>query len=322
MNRRGLLKGMGAATAAALWPSWLNEAFAGTPCGLLRGSATLAAALQRAHGGLQPLLVLVIPRDDGEKWERGRHLGEWLNFGADRDLAPLACAEVVCAEMAAVRQLFPSAPADTEPAALVASVDRAPARLGVALELFGPHVEPARGHLDRSALESLSEEEQRQAWAELRQRMFEAEDAAIQPCIDHTGAAIRQAVFGDPSALRSRASARWDRLNAEDREVARKILGGGDGSPRDVVAVAPVLASAAQERGGAEEERLTKVLAEAARVQYCTLRIPGSKWARSAGCGETVEGEEGEVGYACGMGHVPRKSQRFLYFFTRQTSGQ
>ena len=46
---------------------------------------------------------------------------------------------------------------------------------------------------------------------------------------------------------------------------------------------------------------------------------PGSHWARHSGCGPaTVEGMKNEgVGMLCGMGHVPEKSARFLYFFTR-----
>src|SRR3954471_4540099 len=136
MNRRGVLKGFGAAAAAAMWPGWLNEAFGGAPCGVLKGAANLSSAIQRAHHALQPLLVLVIPKDNGEKWDRGRHFGEWLNYGSDQDLAPLACAQVVCSEMEAVRQLFPSAPADVEPAALIAQVDRSPARVGIALDAF------------------------------------------------------------------------------------------------------------------------------------------------------------------------------------------
>ena len=316
MNRRGMLKGLGAAAAAGLWPGWLSEAFGGQPCGVLRGTATLGAAIQRAHQALKPLLVLVIPGEEGEKWERGRHFGEWLNFGSDRDLAPLACAELVCSEMAAVRQLFPSAPAGPEPVALVAQVDRAPARLGVALAAFEAHPDTS-GEVVRPADEAKEEE-----WRELVQKMRVREDDGVEVCIDRTGAAIRDAILGDAGALQRRADERWERLTGADRDVARRILGGGDGAPRDVVAVAPLLAAAASQRGGTEEQRLTRLLAEAARVQYCTQRIPGSKWAHSVGCGEIVEGEESQgIGILCGMGRVPAKSRRFLYFFVRSPYG-
>ncbi|HEY8211093.1 MAG TPA: twin-arginine translocation signal domain-containing protein [Myxococcaceae bacterium] len=318
MNRRGVLKGLGAAAAAAVWPGWLSEAFAGAPCGVLKGAATLSAAIKRAHDALQPLLILVVPKDDGEKWDRGRHFGEWLNFGADRDLAPLACAQVVCSEMRAVCQLFPSAPADAEPAAFIAQVDRAPARIGIALDSFLPHEASRLSEaVDHEGLDHLTEAERQAFWEGRYERQQLLEDASIQPCIDRTGEAIRRAVLGDLASLRRLADARWERMTASDRDMTRRLLGGGSGSALDVVMAAPMLAVAAAERGGAEEDRLTKVLADAARAQFGEQRIPGSKWARASGCGEFVEGEEEQIGIACGMGHVPRKSQRFLYFFTR-----
>jgi hypothetical protein len=44
----------------------------------------------------------------------------------------------------------------------------------------------------------------------------------------------------------------------------------------------------------------------------------GARWADSSGCGATIEGEDDNVAMGCGMGHVPRKSRRFLYFFAKQ----
>ncbi len=49
-----------------------------------------------------------------------------------------------------------------------------------------------------------------------------------------------------------------------------------------------------------------------------TSRCPGSHWAHASGCGVRIEGETDSMGYACGMGHTPKKSQRFLYFFTKR----
>ena len=49
-------------------------------------------------------------------------------------------------------------------------------------------------------------------------------------------------------------------------------------------------------------------------------RVPGSKWAVSGGCGTTIEGEPRNMMVACGMGHVPVKSRRFLHFFTKGES--
>jgi hypothetical protein len=43
----------------------------------------------------------------------------------------------------------------------------------------------------------------------------------------------------------------------------------------------------------------------------------GTHWAVSSGCGTRVEGVTDNVAFGCGMGHVPAKSRRFLYFFSR-----
>ncbi len=58
-------------------------------------------------------------------------------------------------------------------------------------------------------------------------------------------------------------------------------------------------------------------LAKAARHRLVTARIPGSLWANSHGCGETVEGVQEDVQrmVACGMGFVPARSARFVRFF-------
>ena len=64
--------------------------------------------------------------------------------------------------------------------------------------------------------------------------------------------------------------------------------------------------------------------AAAARVVRAVREQPpgGSHWANASGCGpatvENMKDDSNEVvGYGCGMGHVPAKSSRFLYFFAK-----
>ena len=60
-------------------------------------SARVECGLARLDAPTRPTLVLVVPRDENERYERGAAFGEWLNHGSDRDLAPLALVDVVCA---------------------------------------------------------------------------------------------------------------------------------------------------------------------------------------------------------------------------------
>ncbi|WP_441289361.1 hypothetical protein ACSRUE_00825 [Sorangium sp. KYC3313] len=58
--------------------------------------------------------------------------------------------------------------------------------------------------------------------------------------------------------------------------------------------------------------------ARAASVRARLVKAPpaGARWAIASGCGIDVEGAEDSGLMACGMGHVPSKSRRFLYFFS------
>jgi hypothetical protein len=59
--------------------------------------ATVGAPLTRVR---RPLLVLVVPDDDGEKQIRGEALGAFLMHASDAQLAPLSDVDVACAQRA------------------------------------------------------------------------------------------------------------------------------------------------------------------------------------------------------------------------------
>jgi hypothetical protein len=66
----------------------------------------------------------------------------------------------------------------------------------------------------------------------------------------------------------------------------------------------------------------TEVRAAADQVIRAVRRAPpsGSRWANASACGPaSVEGvkDDERIGYGCGMGHIPSKSSRFLYFFAK-----
>jgi hypothetical protein len=65
-----------------------------------------------------------------------------------------------------------------------------------------------------------------------------------------------------------------------------------------------------------------EVPAASAQVVRSLQKAPpsGAHWANASGCGPvTVEDmkDDERGGYACGMGHVPAKSSRFLYFYAK-----
>ncbi|WP_437590219.1 hypothetical protein [Sorangium sp. So ce1000] len=249
MKRRHLLGATAAGLAATAWPAFIRDAFGdgaacdeqGKPAAAAGSVAQVSAAFRRARQASRALLVFVIPADDGAKWERGHALGELLNFGADADLAPLAGVEVVCATMADLKKLVPSA-GNGEPLMVVVRTDKVPVaatQLDVAL--------PSYDRMGRLATGS---------WEERLKG-------------DETIAAQRIAALG---------------------ALLRKGLGAD----------------------------AHNVEARAASVRARLVKAPpsGARWATASGCGVDVEGAEDSGIIGCGMGHVPSKSRRFLYFFS------
>lgn len=106
MRRRTFL----AAAALALEPGWLRRAFADATVPPSVEAERLRAALEVARRAGRAVVVLVVPEQVADKDDRGHAFGEWINHGDDEALAPLGAAEVVCAKMAAVRQVVADAP--------------------------------------------------------------------------------------------------------------------------------------------------------------------------------------------------------------------
>jgi hypothetical protein len=251
MKRRQFLDATIAAGATLLWPTWLKQAF-GDPatCGpegasrvasAAQSAASLSQAFRNARRAGRPLLVIVIPSDDSQKYERGRAWGELLNFGSDEQLAPLSSVDVACATMDALRLVVPS-DVTGEPFFAVVSTDATPSSLrGFQVEL--PGYEDAW-------------RDDTQTWEERTHQ----EDLVSQKRIAALARVLRIALGTATGDLAARAA-----------DVRTRIK---NGPPA------------------------------------------GAHWARSSGCGMTIEGVEQRLMVACGMGHVPEQSRRFLYFFS------
>ncbi|MBN8612860.1 MAG: hypothetical protein J0L92_19855 [Deltaproteobacteria bacterium] len=137
MKRRSLLVYGGIAGALATTGIPLLDAFAQERVpsdGLLAGLSEAYRAAQRAG---RPLLVLVIPEDNGARWERGSALGAFLNHGTDDAMTAVGSCELTCAPMTVLRQLVPQAPPG-EP--LLVLVD--PARVPASVSAIDPALPP------------------------------------------------------------------------------------------------------------------------------------------------------------------------------------
>ncbi|HKB15403.1 MAG TPA: hypothetical protein VKF62_05025, partial [Planctomycetota bacterium] len=131
MNRRDALKIAGAGTAGFVFPGevdrWLLRFGVPSPPGG-EGSGELEAALKRAGEMGKPLLVLVIPSKDEEKWERGRLFGGLLNWTGNEPLADLALCEVACASVDALRDRLRLEGVSGEPLAVLVETSGADLR--------------------------------------------------------------------------------------------------------------------------------------------------------------------------------------------------
>jgi hypothetical protein len=291
-SRRTFLKGALVGGAVALWPAWLRRAFADPPEACApepeeRRLAALGAGFRRAVRVGKPLLVLVIPSEDLDKRLRGELWGGFLNYGASEALAALSLAEVVCAEMPDLRRMIPAARA----------LDGAP--LFVLIETAARPAEASAFSLERDDAPAARFES-------------ELEDGAVERRIAEVGALLLRALVGDTLERRAKESA--GRLSTERLSALR-----GDSPSLDAIDLGAAV-FLAESLDPADRARRIDRLADATRARLVKVPVPGSRWARASVCGlDRVEGEgelEG-VGFACGMGHLPKKSERFLYFYAR-----
>jgi hypothetical protein len=109
--------------------------------------------------------------------------------------------------------------------------------------------------------------------------------------------ASRRLVGELPSYVYSPRGSDWKEQRELDDEVADKRIAMLARLLAEVGPVDPL-------RGPEVRQRLTK------------HRVPGSHWANASGCGTSVEDDDpAGLMPACGMGHVPSKSSRFLYLY-------
>jgi hypothetical protein len=326
MNRRKFLGSAATAAVIATWPGWLRRAFAGQSAleQEAAGLAVLSEGYRRAQRAGKPLLVLVIPADAGQKYDRGRAFGEYLNHGSTEQLAPLALCEVVCAEMAKLRRLAPAAGED-EPLMVLVETDRVPARvqrLDVAL-VEGDEERGWRVVDDDPADRPKKKETEEERWQRLAAARQRREEAIIVRRIEQIAALVKEAVQPDMALLERRAAEVRAHVSSIGAGVATAqfelaLAHGAPVSQAEVEGAPALVALAAARAQGARREELLDMLARVVVARLRRVPPSGSRWAVSSGCGTRIEGETEQVMVACGMGHVPAQSARFLYFFAKQ----
>jgi hypothetical protein len=226
--------------------------------------------------------VLVIPSKGDERWRPGQAFGELINHGTPEQLLPFAMVEVVCARMKSLRALVPSVP-QGEPLMVLVETDRSPAQ--------------AR------ALDVKLDFDFAVRWDK------KAENALIDARINALAGLLRSAILEEPHLSRYAEQNRASLTAAEQAAVVS-----GPVTDALIERAGPTLVKQALTRNDIELKARLNALS-AARVR--TKPPPGARWAVSLGCGIDIEGSspEDKLLVACGMGHTPERSRRFLLFF-------
>ncbi len=312
MNRRkffstvssGVAMALPAAALTATWPGFLRSAFAERSPDdkhsedALDGLAVVSDGFRRAARAGKPLLVLIIPQDDSAKWTRGRSFGAWLNHGTAEQLAPLALCEVACARMDDLRRLVPTVGLG-DPLMVLVETDVVPATVT---------------RLD-ARLPDASSPNRRTASVEDWREQQKEEERLIDRQIATLARLSRQALSEGEATLARRAAQARGVLSAQVLNELSQLASGE--APIELVDRGAALVLAAPLSPAQPRAARTNALADAARARLSKQRVPGSHWASSHGCGTRVEGHPDQgLGIMCGMGYVPAKSSRFLYFYT------
>lgn len=269
MNRRSFLR---AALLGATLPGLLRSAFAGSPDASL---PVLSAAWQRAREQGRLLLVILIP-DDAEKYFRGGVLGPWLNHAEPEVMAALGSLEVVCATIADVGALLPSAPIGPETWMLVVDPSQMPASATpVDLPMSEANREP-RGlaRVPDDPTPDWREDPTMAGWA-----------------------------AGSPDM-----ASYLDRRQREDApEILLSRRYGATISAALLAALPPGLLPDSEVDRAARAKAATEALRDHSPM--------GAHWATNDGCGTTIEDVDQNWAFGCGMGHVNARDRRFLYLF-------
>lgn len=294
MDRRKFLRGSLLTLVAA--PAWLSCAFqkGGTvdpenpdeiPANIV-GRAYLQAQKQG-----KPLLVIVVPTNANQKYQRGHAFGEYLNHGGFARW-PLATCEMLCANTAELSTLVS---VTQEPLMYLLEDDGGTIK-ATALDASLPDLSYGRGD-----------------WNE--------EPKEINQRISVISQLVHQHLAKDEAMLKARAQKAKKAFGEEANDIEAQLQAGKKPTPAAAERFAVLVAGAAAEANSTQNKELLGLLEAVAAEKFASKRINGSRWANASGCGThyedaTPEELEREGMMDCGMGFVPTKSSRFLSFYT------
>ena len=281
---------------------------AGMPLALARfgdptagGPHPVDAGLATARHQGKPLLALVIPTDQHAMYARGTALGAWLNHGGKRTLADLSLCVVVCATLEELAARLPEIETEPDQEPCMVLIETSPQRASTTPIVI--EFEKLDGHSDLGGDQA--------TWEERKA----ADEAIIRKWIADLERGLRSTLELNLSAGQ-RANQALAELSQEGREA---LLGSAidlDALPADLVdRGAAVLRWRGEGGRGLDPDQVQDLLAASAIDRLREKPPGGTHWASSSGCGLTIEGAQKQSMIACGMGHVPTLSRRFLYFF-------
>ncbi|HND11498.1 MAG TPA: hypothetical protein PLY80_13740 [Pseudomonadota bacterium] len=323
MNRRTFLDAASRAALIASWPAWLQKAFADESKAQTDddGLTVVSEGFRRAQRAGKPLLVLVIPKNSSDRYARGKIFGEYLNHATKTQHAPLQLCEVICATVQQLGQIVPSAGASDSLMILV-ETDKLPAevrRINGKLPEGRSSFEISDREIE-AEIPATGKEKPEQSWDRRDRARQQIESREVKKRIDKFAALLAEAVLPSPDVLGKRVVQQKAHAPAPlVAAVQEKLQADRDAtlSAEELELCAAQIAQYAQSLPSPRKDKLQEQLGSAAENKLLRARVPGSKWARSSGCGMRIEGEDQRRMVACGMGHVPAMSSRFLFFFTK-----
>ena len=311
MDRRTFLLGSAAATTAAALSTWF-AAHAEPPVSGKKpppdpldgkpASKHLKTAYRAARDTGRPLLVLVHSEDHGKASESGHLLGTAINNASQALLADLVICEVVCATTSDLAVLVPQIKGQTEPMLFLVEVSDGSTTI----------------HTLDIETKDLPSDQPKWGSGKSHQEMLAAMEKAVKARNARVSKALRDTLAGTWKKIDWRAKQNLKAIgNARWTSIRGALSKGAKVTDADVLAAAALIRREA-ESNKKDRAHLLGVLSDVGKRTLKEKPPGGAKWARSSGCGVTIEGEKpAGPGVACGMGFCSPLSERFLMYYAK-----